>query len=514
MTSAFPLSDVDAFVAIHNIAGEGGVLNAANDTLERRANIHYAARAIDHLPATSLPCYVLTPDAAGLAAQAEYRGALNGMHYTPIEHLDEVIARGHKNILYLPYIRLKDPQFPAGANWIPYGLPPQATAQLKDKGYMHEWLVNHGLAELVPNFVVCHAGEMETRGAPMIRQVAALLEEFDMRGRYPAGLVIRSALSDGNYGMAVVMEAAGDMILPHGSVRRGQFVLKPDGKTEQAEVFDTAEEACRRVAEHIGSQNNMSIDDRVVITRLMHLNVSPGLCTVVANDELFHFPFNGQFMAPGDTACTGTWTFSAAVGPEEANRLSTRYLEQSQALLDDLLGRFLAGYSNVYAMLNIDVMMPGALEAELYARAAARGPEYLGVAGRVNEDYQPRIHGDQRALFVEVNPRDTNWTLALKAVLANQGKALTVENLMALANGSSQVLTRDQWPLPQGINFDLVRERLLAFHHSLPPEEGFLFRMPDNPSGIILYAPTTERLLSLMEDAYASLETFHPLPTD
>ena len=53
MVEAIPVDQVDAIVAWHNIAGDGGVLSAATEAVGKQVGDHYAARAIDQIPYTA-----------------------------------------------------------------------------------------------------------------------------------------------------------------------------------------------------------------------------------------------------------------------------------------------------------------------------------------------------------------------------------------------------------------------------------------------------------------------------
>ena len=81
---------------------------------------------------------------------------------------------------------------------------------------------------------------------------------------------------------------------------------------------------------------------------------------------------------------------------ESAQDMSASYLDQSQRLFSDILGAYLEPHpdrAHIYAMLNIDLMIPDALEAELWQRVMAnpRLHHYRDNVGRSNDDYAPRV---------------------------------------------------------------------------------------------------------------------------
>jgi hypothetical protein len=285
----------------------------------------------------------------------------------------------------------------------------------------------------------------------------------------------------------------------------GQFILKPDGKMDRMETFASEEDALKRLRDHIQGENDTSIDDHVIMSRLIDVEVSPGLCAAIAGGVVHTFPFNGQFMEVGHTACTGTWTFSSAVGISRADEINVQYLDQTQDLLRGILAKSMVADDDLFAMLNIDVMIAGPLERELFARLGD-----CGAVGCYNEGYRPRPYDPGKVIFAEINPRDTNWTIAMKAVLQAKNLPCTADNLHMLATGDEvQVLALDHWHLPEGISIDAARERLLEFHRMLARrDEGFILRMSDNPAGVIVYtsSPYPERLGEITREAYDFLQ--------
>jgi hypothetical protein len=512
-----PLNDVDAIVAEHNVAGAGGVLNAVGEEMERYIERHYAARGVDHLPYiadNTIRQFVLTtdPPTATVEAHIRYRQSLSGISVTPIVDLSELRQHNVQTALHLPYIRLKDRPAPEGITLRRYGLPPAVSAHLKNKADVHAWLMDNGFANQTPNHITCTLNDMPRLGRRMMDQIADTLVGAGMRDTYPLGLMIRSALSDGNYGMGVIVEAGHDMEIDGHKADGGQFILKPDGKTKNLYISQTLEGVLERLKDHIEEVNDTSINNVVVMTRLIDVDVSPGLCATVTDGKIHPFPFNGQYMEPGHTACTGTWTFSSSVGISRAGEIAGGYQQQTQDLLRDILALAMPNGEDVYAMLNIDVMVAGPQERELWARIGD-----ADEVGRCNDSYRPRALDPGRVIFSEINPRDTNWTAALKAVLQARKLPCTIPNLKILASGKEmQMLTLDHWHLPDGIDLPTAYNRLLEFHRRLERhDEGFILRLADNPAGVIVYttSPYPERLREITRQAYDFLEQGSFAPT-
>jgi hypothetical protein len=338
-----------------------------------------------------------------------------------------------------------------------------------------------------------------------------------MLGLYPLGLIIRGAFSDGNYSMAAIVEAIADMRVRNQSIRKGQVMIKPNGNSLNLEVVDNFAQALERVKNHF--HHEQELGGQVIMTRLLDIDLSPGMSASIADGETHLFHFNGQYMAPGNTACTGTTTFKAAVG-DEMIRTTAQYLSQTRELLAGILDRSLPEdeRAGLYAMLNIDVMMVGELEHELYQRAISRDDchDYLNSQGAYDEDYTECIYNPDKILFAEVNPRDTNWTLAMKAVLQVLNQPCTVDNLARLAEGEDmQILARDHWELPQGMSIEEARQLLAEFHDQLRERgEGIIMRMADNPAGVIIYTPSKQlgRLDEISEEAHRFLARHTAVP--
>lgn len=517
--TVFPLEDIQAIVAWHNVAGPQGVLCAASDEIVTYLNNHYAARAADHIPyigTSAVQRFIWTEDPAQAQRQIAYRSRIADEPMTAIADLNIVVEAGIKRALFVPYIHLSEVELPAEIQWTVYGLPWGMTQALKNKAVFHEWLVGNGFAEFTVNFVNCPIADVPMEGTQMLSLIRQMYADCGMTDVYPLGLMVRGAQSDGNYGSGSLRQSIQDEDI-HGTwVKQGQIVLKKDGTVDPVTVFDTWGAALEALRDHLFATIQAETENRVVMTRLLDVWVSPGMAGIVTQGDLRGLKFNGQYSDPGDSACSGTWSFEAAMGEDFAAKINARYLAQSQALFKGIVERFLAQYpkpEQVYGMLNIDLMIVGGMEDELYHRAleipSAKG--WLRNFGRHNLDYLPRIYEPSRVLIAEINPRDTNWTLAMKSVLQAQKQPCTIGAIERLGNGEGvRVLARDRWKLPPHAaqDFERVRERLWAFHQSLQAAgEGFILRMADDPAGIIVYTPSDDshRLQTLMKMAYQQL---------
>lgn len=230
------------------------------------------------------------------------------------------------------------------------------------------------------------------------------------------------------------------------------------------------------------------------------------LSAVLMEGKVHCLNWNGQWRAPGETACTGTASYSVV----DEVRIAEFYQEQSQYLLAYILHKFLDGrpdLKDVYGMVNMDIMIPGDKEVALWKRAQndIHLMRFLDSHGMNNEEYAPSIYNPNRVLIAEINPRDTNWTLALKAVLQATHREFSLTNIVKLASGyETKILARDAWLLPKGVSISEARDKLLEYHTELAKDgEGFILRMPDNPAGAIVW--THGDPMKIYEKAHTAL---------
>ncbi len=351
----------DHLVSRHNVVGKDGVLWSADQEVQDAVGGHYDYRAVDGFFLDgNRQGHVLTQNnSPEFVAQMTYRGEIANANFTPIGSFTELFARPHERVLYIPYIRLQDPEFP-NANWISYGLPPEVTHRAKNKRIFHEWLANAGFAEHIPNFVATHIDAVAERGKQMIEQVTNLYHEAGMQN-YPVGLMIRGAECDGNYGAVV---------LKQDTIRIGTFcpekqkiLLMPDGKSKGSEYFDDWESALKAATTHIKTSMDIEKEPNVLMTRLVELERSPGMAAVMRRGIMHCLEWNDQWKAQDETACTGTSSYRAMYGMDEEK------LQQSQILFTEIMGKMMTNTPNresVYAMFNIDLMMVSQKEDELW----------------------------------------------------------------------------------------------------------------------------------------------------
>lgn len=487
----------DTVVTHHNIVGEGSVLAASSQRIQDIVKGKYTVRAVDHaMPNGNREVWVYDPNVNPkdyqLLAQLQHRGRMAGLEIKVINNLRQ-LPKDRNSILYKPYIRRQDLRFRTSAELHHYGLPPKVTNLLKDKALIHEHLQKKGYAEYTPNFVNCRTKEITKNGLSMVDKIRKMYSVASMQDEYAVGLVIRARDADGGFGSGFVKQLTQPEVIkssayPNGKLYpKGAILFFPDGLVELVQEFDSWETALEQVQRFVAENMDMKKSDGVVMSRLIDLTVSPGLMAVVAQGDVYaQFNWNGQYKEPGDTSCTGTTTGN------HDNRLVRKYLAQSQRLLFEVVSACLSrerSVESVYAAFNMDLMIVGELERKLHARLqqlGAAGRSYTrDTIGKYNRQYEPRAYDPGKILFAEFNPRDTNWTLAVKAVMQALRTDFTLEEMLQVANGHVvDIVARDKWLLPNGVSTAVARAYFETVYKQLAQSGvGAVVRMPADDSG-------------------------------
>ncbi len=484
----YPAHDIK--ILDHNVVGAGGVLWSIDPNTQEKVGGHYDPRAADQfLGNHNREAFVLTQSPEDHQSQLDYRGAIGKVDLTAIRDVREITNPNGHVALYVPYISREMPNFPTELNWKRYGLPYEITSLLKNKADFHDWLTQNDLEANTPNHVICEAKDITSSAEQMLLKIQSMYQEAKIDDQYPIGLMLRGAEGDGNYGAAKIVQSLHNqtILTKKGEVhvQAGQIMIMPDGKKDNLEVHDNWQTALLLAQLHIKDSMNLDQESRVVMSRLIDLQDSPGMSAIIAGGTPHLFNWNGQWQEPGESACTGT----TSPGLNGNNRLHELFLEETQAIFSTILSKQLEGRANrdeIYAMINIDLMIPGALEQKLWQKTQSRPSlhQYRNNLGKNNHNYQPRPYNPNIPLIAEINPRDTNWTLAVKSVLTALKRQATVQNMLALANGQdTKIIARDAWTLPGGLtDMNLVRDEMLQLHHQLEKSgAGFILRMPGHP---------------------------------
>jgi hypothetical protein len=159
-------------------------------------------------------------------------------------------------------------------------------------------------------------------------------------------------------------------------------------------------------------------------------------------------------------------TSSYNPGSAALQHLQQLYEEPTAAFFEALLRRTAErcqiDFASIRAVANLDIMLPGPLEARLQQRRKAPRVNYLA----------------------ECNPRWTNYTDAILAVLGVTGRAPTVANMRAVIREG--ISTVDKYSLPEHLDPGAVREWIFE-RDALLKRDGtrIICRMAQKPMGLI-----------------------------
>jgi hypothetical protein len=269
--------------------------------------------------------------------------------------------------------------------------------------------------------------------------------------QYPLGLILRTAESDGNYGGCLLYEKGAHIILVLGGG------LKPIRHT-------TWHEALAAAQKHLAATMNQEKEARVVISRLLQLADSPGMSVVIMGGQVESLRWNGQLQDAGSKACVGTSTYR----PKNAYvaYLQRDHEDQTVAFFETLLRKTAhrcgVDFASLRGVANLDLMLAGPLEKRLQKRRGQKPAHYLA----------------------ECNPRWTNYTDAIMAVIGANRKEQSISSMRTVIQEG--VVAIDKYPFPVHIDPREVRE-CISQRDDLLKHEGtrVICRMLDNPLGLI-----------------------------
>jgi hypothetical protein len=442
-------------VGFHNVGS--GVLRASRPQVMQMVEFQYGERC-GHLPLAARQARVLvseqTPD---LRAQLAYLSQLYGKEIRPITaaalaHADVLDARGKP--LVVPYINVPETQAriedELGAR--SWGLPGQMVTLLKNKVDFYRLIDEFAYAGFAtPDYVIARIGSLSQEGWSFLGEVEDIVKAAGL-ARYPIGLMMRAAESDGNYGCCLLYEQA------------ERVVVVRDGEADQAVSYDDWRQALAVAQGHLAATMNEGREARVVISRFLDLADSPGMSVVIMDGEVASLRWNGQLQKKGSKACIGTSSYT----PKNAYvaRLQQEHEERTavffEALLRETARRCGIDFASLRGVANIDLMLPGPLEVKLRELRGQRSSHYLA----------------------ECNPRWTNYTDAILTIIgANRGEQC-IKNMRAVIQRG--IYTIDKYHLPANVDPRIVRE-FLAERDQVLSREGsrIVCRMAKHPMGLI-----------------------------
>jgi hypothetical protein len=444
-------------VGFHNIGS--GLLRASHEATVRKVERHYGERC-GHLPLNAANVRVLVDDRTGdIQTQMAYLSRLMKKDILPVTH-DELARQqsnstSGKRTLVVPYINVPETetyvQQELGADV--WGLPGKMTHVLKNKASFYQLVDELALPGFqAPDYRVASIYDLTAATSDFLTMIENMYQIADMAHNYPAGVMVRAAESDGNYGCCLLYE------------QEGSIIMIPNGEAGNTQYYHLWSEALPAAQQHLLSTMNVQKETRVVISRYIDFVDSPGLSVVILDGQVASLGWNGQLQLEGSKACVGTSSYV----PRNASfqQLQQRYEEPTAEFFETLLRktaeRCHIDFTTIRGVANLDIMLPGPLEQRLQQRRKRPLVNYLA----------------------ECNPRWTNYTDAIMAVLGVTRRAPTIANMRATIQEG--ISTIDKYPLPEHIDPYLLREWIFERDAALQHEGiRIICRMAKKPMGLI-----------------------------
>jgi hypothetical protein len=463
-------------VGFHNIGS--GLLRASHAETVRKVERHYGERC-GHLPLNAQELRVLVAENTdAIRTQMVYLSSLMGRTLLPLT-ADELLQCQQETAerpLVVPYINVPETeayvQQELGADV--WGLPGRMTHILKNKASFYQLVDEIGLPSFqTPDYRVASVYDLPTAARDFLAVVEEIYHDADMIHEYPLGVMLRAAESDGNYGCCLLYEQA------------GRVVMVPNGDAGNTLFYRMWSEALMAAQQHLISTMDVQKETRVVISRYIDFVDSPGMSVVLLDGEVASLRWNGQLQLKGSKACVGTSSYNP--GSAALLHLQQLYEEPTatffEALLRQTAERCQIDFASIRAVANLDIMLPGPLEARLQQRRKAPRVNYLA----------------------ECNPRWTNYTDAILAMLGVTGREPTVANMRTVIREG--ISTVDKYPLPEHLDPAVVREWIFE-RDVLLKRDGtrIICRMAQKPMGLI-FAGDVQLAQREFEQIVASLAT-------
>ena len=442
-------------VGFHNVGS--GVLRASNEAMVKKVEAHYGERC-GHIPLdcerTGVLVGVHTVD---IQTQMAYLSQLFGKEmkaFTAGELKDEQKTSPEHKALVVPYVNVPEAtkRIKGELRAESWGLPDSMVDILKNKADFYQLVDEFNLDGFrTPDYKISNLADVSREAFGFLSKSEDLVKKAGL-AKYPLGVMLRAAESDGNYGCCLVYEKD-DLI-----------IVVPDGDADHAEYYSNWNEALAVSQKHLAATMNPQREARIVISRFLDMADSPGMSVVIIDGRVESLRWNGQLQKKGSKACIGTSTYT----PKNAylSRLQQEYEDQTAIFFEALLRKTAQkcgiDFASIRGVANIDIMIPSRLEERLQQKRGQKAAHYLA----------------------ECNPRWTNYTDAIMTVIGANRKEQTINNMRRVIQEG--IFTLDKHHLPE--NVDPVRLRDLIFKRDdVLKEDGtrIICRMTKNPMGLI-----------------------------
>lgn len=434
----------------HNV---GSVFPASTPELYEKIAAHYGQRCT-HFPDTHQLGVIVETRNPIINSQMEYLSQILGKKIT-IRTFEDLGQQ--PGSLVVPYINISSTEQRLKASGFEvWGLPSRMVDVLKNKADCHNIITQLGIPNFeTPPFELVAVDKLPTQAMSHLKSIEESYAKVGLSGNYPIGIMLRGAESGGNYGACILVE------------EKGQPVVIADGDAKTKKSFKCWDQALTQAQTYLQStaSANIQVEPRVVMSRYMQLESSPGISAFIIDGKAIAIGWNDQVQDIGSSACIGTSTY------QPKNEVQTRWQSEFEEQTSEAFCNFLLATANklgvnsntIRGVANVDLMIPGALECE----------------------YQRRLGHTPRITVAEINPRFTAWTGALLTVIAAEGKEKTITEILNTRDHG--VLEAVKYPLNiNGTSLNIVRDRIQELDDRLKPSgTRIIVNICDNPMGLI-----------------------------
>src|SRR5205823_3689152 len=269
----------------------------------KKIKSHYEERC-GHIPLDFEKSSVLVSvRTADIQAQMAYLSHLFGKEVKAItanELKNELkISPGHR-ALVVPYVNVPEAtkriEGELGAE--SWGLPDSMVNILKNKADFYQLADEFSLDGFrTPDYKISNLADLSREALDFLGKTEDLVKKAGL-AKYPLGVMLRAAESDGNYGCCLVYEKD-DLI-----------IVVEDGDAEHAQYYTNWNEALAVSQKHLAATMNPQREARIVISRFLDMADSPGMSVVIIDGRVESLRWNGQLQKKGSKACIGTSTYT------------------------------------------------------------------------------------------------------------------------------------------------------------------------------------------------------------
>ena len=443
----------------HNIGR--GVLRASNATMIEKIEAHYGERC-GHIPLVAEQPFLLVESITpAIEQQVAYLARLfqrdlQAITFAELAELQQ--EQEAQRTLIVPYVNVPEAEHQIyralDKETEIWGLPASMVDLLKNKARFYETAAElHLPGFALPEYSIASIYELLPAALTLLHQIEELYRRAGLTNTYPLGLMLRGAESDGNYGCSQLTQQG------------TQVIVTLDGDAQHPLSLHDWSAALTAAQSHLLSTMNPIKEERIVISRFLDMEDSPGMSLVLLNGEVSSLGWNGQLQLEGSTACVGTSSYlpkndHLARLQESGEDATERYFTE---LLRQVAQKCQIDFNEIRGIANLDIMLPSTLERQL----------------------QRNLGREELPYLAECNPRWTNYTDAILTILNTQQRTPTVAAMrQVIADG---IFTIDKHLLPEHLDPYLLRAHLSEQHEILGQSGiSIICRMAHNPMGLIL----------------------------